>query len=72
MNPRTRKLVGAAAMLAFVLIYALLAMALADSRPVNEAPELWRTAVYIVLGLAWILPMMPLIVWMERGRLTRR
>ena len=29
-----------------------------------------RTAIYIVLGLAWVLPMMPLIVWMERGRLT--
>ncbi len=59
-------------MLGFVLIYALVAMALADSRPVNEAPELFRTALYIVLGLAWVLPMMPMIVWMERGRLTRR
>ena len=29
-------------MLAFVLVYALVAMALADSRPVNEAPELAR------------------------------
>ena len=72
MNPRARKLAGGAAMLAFVLFYALVAMALADSRPVNEAPELLRTTIYIVLGLAWVLPMMPLIVWMERGRLTRR
>jgi predicted membrane channel-forming protein YqfA (hemolysin III family) len=72
MKPRARKLVGAVAMLGFVLIYALVAMALADSRPVNEAPELFRTALYIVLGLAWVLPMMPMIVWMERGRLTRR
>ena len=72
MNPRLRKLIGAAVMLTFVLVYALVAMALADSRPVNEAPELARTAVYIVLGLAWILPMMPLILWMERGRFTRR
>jgi hypothetical protein len=67
-----RKLAGGAFMLAFVLIYAVVAMALADSRPVNEAPELLRTTVYIVLGLAWVLPMMPVIVWMERGRLRRR
>ena len=72
MTARVRKLIGGAAMLGFVLVYALVAMALADSRPVNEAPELWRTAVYVVLGLAWVAPMMPLIVWMERGRLRRR
>ena len=72
MTPRIRKLVGGFVMLAFVLIYALIAMALADSRPVNQASELVRSGIYIVLGLAWVLPMMPLIVWMERGRLTRR
>ena len=72
MAPRTRKLVGGVGMLAFVVVYALVAMAFADSRPVNASPEYVRTVVYIVLGLAWILPMMPLIVWMERGRLKRR
>ena len=72
MSLRIRKLVGGVVMLAFVLLYALVAMALADSRPVNEAPELVRSGIYIVLGLLWVLPVMPLIVWMERGRLTRR
>jgi predicted membrane channel-forming protein YqfA (hemolysin III family) len=72
MSPSLRKLVGAAVMLAFVVVYALVAMALADSRPVNEAPGLVRSLVYVVLGLAWVLPMMPLILWMESGRLTRR
>jgi hypothetical protein len=72
MNPHMRKLVGGFAMLAFVVVYALIAMALADSRPVNEAPELVRSGIYMVLGLIWVLPLMPLIVWMERGRFTRR
>jgi hypothetical protein len=72
MSRSLRQLVGAAAMLVFVLVYALCAMALADSRPVNEAPEIVRSLVYVVLGLAWILPMMPLIVWMEGRRVTRR
>ena len=39
MNPRLRKALGAFAMLAFVLLYAFVAMALADSRPVNEASD---------------------------------
>ncbi len=66
MSPRVRKFVGGASMIAFVLIYALVAMALADSRPMHEAPALVQTVLYIVLGLAWVLPMMPLIKWMER------
>jgi len=68
MQQRTRKLIGAAAMLAFVIVYALLAMMLAQSRPTQEAPVLVQTLIYAVLGLAWILPLMPLIRWMERGR----
>ncbi len=52
-------------MLAFVAIYAPLAMALAESR-IIEAPKLVQTLFYIILGLAWVLPIMPLIRWMEK------
>jgi predicted membrane channel-forming protein YqfA (hemolysin III family) len=68
MAPHFRKLLGAFVMIAFVLVYALVAMALADSRPMREAPALVQTVLYIVLGLAWVLPLMPLIRWMERTR----
>ena len=67
MSPRFRKLLGAFVMIAFVLVYALVAMALADSRPMHEAPGVLQTLVYVVLGLAWVLPLMPLIRWMEGG-----
>jgi predicted membrane channel-forming protein YqfA (hemolysin III family) len=67
MSPHYRKLIGAIAMLAFVLVYALVAMALADSRPMHDAPEYVQTILYIVLGLVWILPVMPLVKWMERS-----
>lgn len=67
MHPRFRKLLGGFAMIAFVLVYALVAMALADSRPMHEAPGWVRTLLYVVLGLAWVLPLMPLIRWMERS-----
>ena len=65
MPRRTRKLLGTLAIFAFLLIYAPVAMALAESRIV-EAPKLVQTLAYVVLGLAWILPLMPLIRWMER------
>jgi len=65
MTRRTRKLIGTLAMIAFVLIYAPLAMALAESR-IQEAPQPWQALAYAVLGIAWILPLMPLIRWMEK------
>ena len=66
MTHRARKFVGGVAMLVFVMVYALAAMALAQARPLQEAPALVQTVGYIVLGLAWTLPLMPLIKWMER------
>jgi len=66
MPRRTRKFLGGAFMLVFVGFYALIAMALAQSRPLQEAPAIVQTFGYLVLGLAWVLPMMPLIKWMER------
>jgi len=65
MPRRLRKLIGTVVMIAFEMAYALFAMALADSR-VSEAPELVRALAYAALGLAWVLPLMPLIRWMER------
>jgi hypothetical protein len=66
MSARVRKFVGGVVMIAFVGVYALIAMALAQSRPLQEAPPLAQTLGYIALGLAWTLPLAPLIKWMER------
>ena len=66
MRRRTRKLVGTIAMLAFVVIYALAIMALAQSRPLQQASGLVHAVFYVVAGMSWILPIIPLIKWMER------
>jgi uncharacterized membrane protein YuzA (DUF378 family) len=66
MRRRTRKLIGAAVMVGFVLVYALVAMVLAQARPVAEASPPLQMLIYAVLGLSWILPLLPLIKWMER------
>lgn len=68
MSPRTRKLVGGVIMILFVIVYALLAMALAQARVVQESGTLVQTAIYAALGLSWILPLLPLIRWMEKRR----
>ena len=46
MRKRTRKLIGTALMLAFVVIYGPFAMALADSR-IAQAPQLVQTLAYL-------------------------
>ena len=65
MRKSVRKLIGTIVLLAFIIVYALVAMAIAEGR-IRDAPALIQTAVYIILGLAWVLPAMPLIRWMEK------
>ncbi len=65
MGTRARKLIGTVVMLAFICFYALFAMAVAEGR-ISEAPKLIQTVAYIVLGLIWVVPLMPLIRWMAK------
>lgn len=66
MRRRTRKFIGATLMMGFVIVYALAAMALAQARPLQQAPGVVQGLIYALLGMAWILPLMPLIKWMEK------
>ena len=66
MTRRTRKLIGAFVIVTYVVVYALVAMALAQARFVQEASGLVQGLIYAGLGLGWIIPIMPLIAWMER------
>jgi len=65
MHVRTRKLIGTFALLALVTIWALLAMALAQSA-LTSINGLVAAIYYIVAGLGWVLPAMPLIRWMQK------
>lgn len=65
MTIRKRKLIGAVALIALVVVWSLTAMALAQS--VLTSISGWvATIYYIVAGLGWVLPAMPLIKWMSR------
>ena len=65
MPRRIRKFIGMAVMMAYIPLYALIAMALAQGR-ITSTPTWVQTIAYIVLGLIWVLPLLPLIRWMER------
>lgn len=62
---RLRKFIGAAALITLVLTWALVAMALAQI-PAIKRYALVEVIYYIVAGLGWVLPAMPLVRWMVR------
>ncbi len=62
---RLRKLIGAVARLALVIVWSLLAMAIAQPA-LASANGLVAALYYVVAGLGWVLPAMPLITWMSR------
>ena len=65
MPMRWRKLLGAIMPIVLVLTWVLLAMAIAQSTAV-KANGIVEVIYYVVAGLGWVLPAMPLIRWMSR------
>ena len=65
MRIRTRKLIGTIGLLMLVTVWALLAMAFAQFA--LHAQSGWVAALfYLIVGLGWVLPAMPLVSWMQR------
>jgi len=67
MNPRLKKLIGTMVMVLFVLFYVLVVVAIAP-RILNDASKSVELAFYVIAGLAWTLPLLPLIRWMEKKK----
>ncbi len=65
MSRRLRKAVGGLAMLAFLILYVAVAVTIAGYLPANRAIQM---IYFIVAGVAWGAPLIPLIFWMEKGR----
>jgi hypothetical protein len=65
MSARVRKFIGLFGILAFVAAYAVVASKIADHLPNNIAVQ---AVFYLVVGLAWGVPLFPLIRWMNSGR----
>jgi hypothetical protein len=65
MPMRIRKLIGALALIVLVVAWALVAMAIAQF-PVIKANGVIEAVYYVLAGLGWGLPAMPLVRWMSR------
>ena len=65
MTIRTRKFVGAIALLVLVVVWSLLGMAAAQM-PVIAGSGWLQAIYYVVVGLGWVLPAMPIISWMAK------
>jgi hypothetical protein len=61
---RLRKFIGAIALFVLVIVWALLAMALAQFPTIRDN-SLLSIAYYVIAGLGWVLPAMPLVRWMS-------
>lgn len=66
MPVRLRKFVGAVALFVLVIVWALIAMAVAQFPAIRDNPVL-SILYYVIAGLGWILPAMPLVSWMSRS-----
>jgi hypothetical protein len=67
MPMRLRKFIGTVALFALVIIWALLAMAVAQFPAIRDH-MLLSIAYYVIAGLGWIVPAMPLVSWMSTPR----
>jgi len=65
MRIRTRKLIGTVGLLLLVAVWSLLAMAFAQFM-LSSQTGLVAALFYLVAGLGWVLPAMPLVSWMQR------
>jgi uncharacterized protein DUF2842 len=65
MTIRTRKFFGTIALLLLVVVWSLLGMAAAQM-PWLASSGLLQAIFYVVAGIGWVLPAMPIVSWMSR------
>ena len=65
-EPNWRKPVGVFAILTVIAVWVVLVASLSGT--VGKWPVLVQTLFYLVVGIAWILPLKPLLQWIETGR----
>ena len=65
-NPSWRTPVGVFAIIAWIALWAVLVASLSGS--VGGWPVLVQGLFYLVAGFAWIVPLKPLLLWIETGR----
>ncbi len=65
MKIRTRKLLGTIALLLLATLWSLMGMTVAQM-PWLANSGAWQAVFYVVAGMGWVLPAMPIVSWMSR------
>lgn len=65
-EPSWRKPASIAAILLLILFWAVLVASFAST--VSDWPVLVQALFYLIMGIAWIIPLRPLLRWAESGR----
>jgi predicted membrane channel-forming protein YqfA (hemolysin III family) len=65
MKIRTRKFVGTIGLLVLAITWSLFGMVLAQF-PLIQDSKWMQAGFYVVVGLGWVLPAMPIVSWMSR------
>ena len=66
MNPSWRKPAGMIGLLAYITAWVVIVASFS-----GVIAQLWwpaQTMIYVVAGIIWIVPLKPLLLWMETGR----
>ena len=63
MSIRTRKFLGTIGLLVLITVWALFIMSIAPFM-LGSANVAVQTVFYVLAGLGWVLPAMPLVSWM--------
>jgi hypothetical protein len=66
MRIRTRKFIGTILLLVLGVVWSLLGMTVAQT-PWLASSGLLQAICYVVAGLGWVLPAMPIVSWMSKA-----
>ena len=64
-QPTWRKLAGMLAILLIILVWAVMVVSISDYIGAQHIAV--QSIIYLIAGTIWIVPMRPLLIWMETG-----
>ncbi len=68
-KPKIRKPLGVLFIILLICLYAAAIMSVAG--PIQRLPALAQAPIWLVLGIVWIVPIRPLVRWIEIGRFRK-
>jgi hypothetical protein len=64
-KPSFRKPFGVIAIIAWIMLWSFIVLSVSDS--VSSWPVLLQAPFYLIAGIGWIVPLKPVLRWMEAG-----